>query len=172
MKIKAKLLIAFVLLLVIPGIIVSYFGYQNTNDSVEALTKKGLKGNVQVALQLIETQHKAVEAGIISLEEAQEQVKEQLIGPKSADGTREISDKFELGEHGYFVIFDAEGNTLGHPTIEDTNVWDEQYDGIYFIQEMINEARQGGGFTHYSFPMPDDSESIREKITYTQETPY
>lgn len=169
MKIKAKLLIAFVLLLIIPGAIISYFGYQNTNNSVEELTKKGLQGNVQVALELIEAQHKAVEAGFISEEEAQEQVKEQLIGPKNADGTRELTDKFELGEHGYFVIFDAEGNTLGHPTIEGTNVWDEQYDGIYFIQEMINQARQGDGFTYYSFPMPNNPDSIREKITYTEE---
>lgn len=172
MKIKAKLLIAFVVLLVIPGAIISYFGYQNTNESVDELTKKGLKGNVQVAIQLIETQYQAVEAGLISLEEAQEQVKTQLIGEKNADEVREISSKFELGEHGYFVIFDSEGNTIGHPTIEGENVWDEQYDGIYFIQEMINSAQAGDGFTYYSFPMPNDADSVREKVSYTEETPY
>src|SRR5699024_10542723 len=156
MKLKAKLLIMFVVLLVIPGLAISYFGYQNTNNSVDELTKKGLKGNVQIALELIESQQKSVESGMLTIEEAQEQVKTQLIGNKDTNNIRENHGKFDLGEHGYFVIFDSEGNVIGHPTIEGENVWDEQYNGIYFIQEMVKQAQNGDGFTYYSYPLPDE----------------
>lgn len=172
MKIKAKLLIAFIILLVIPGVFVSYFGYQNTGNSVDELTKKGLKGNVQVALELIEAQQLAVEMGVLSVEEAQEQVKRQLIGERESDHTRKLENKFELGENGYFVIFDAEGNTIGHPTIEGENVWDEQYNGVYFIQDMISAAQSGGGFTYYDFPLPGDVSDVREKLAYAEEAPH
>jgi len=172
MKLKAKLLIMFVVLLVIPGLAISYFGYQNTNNSVDELTKKGLKGNVQIALELIESQQKSVESGMLTIEEAQEQVKTQLIGNKDTNNIRENHGKFDLGEHGYFVIFDSEGNVIGHPTIEGENVWDEQYNGIYFIQEMVKQAQNGDGFTYYSYPLPDEPNSIKEKVSYTEETPY
>lgn len=172
MNIKPKLLIMFTFLLVIPGIVVSYFGFQNTKNSVDELTEKGLKGSVELAIELIEAQQKAVDAGIITLEEAQEEVKRQLIGDKEGDGSRELSGKFELGENGYFMIFDHKGNALGHPTREGDNLWDEQFNGVHYIQEIIEKAENGGGFTYYSFPMPDDPDSIREKVTYSIEAPH
>lgn len=162
----------FTFLLVIPGIVVSYFGFQNTKNSVDELTEKGLKGSVELAIELIEAQQKAVDAGIITLEEAQEEVKRKLIGDKKGDGSRELSGKFELGENGYFMIFDHKGNALGHPTREGVNLWDEQFNGVHYIQEIIEKAENGGGFTYYSFPMPDDPDSIREKVTYSIEVPH
>ncbi|NLI69181.1 MAG: methyl-accepting chemotaxis protein [Bacilli bacterium] len=172
MNIKPKLLIMFTFLLVIPGIVVSYFGFQNTKNSVDELTEKGLKGSVELAIELIEAQQKAVDAGIITLEEAQEEVKRKLIGDKKGDGSRELSGKFELGENGYFMIFDHKGNALGHPTREGVNLWDEQFNGVHYIQEIIEKAENGGGFTYYSFPMPDAPDSIREKVTYSIEVPH
>lgn len=172
MNIKPKLLIMFTFLLVIPGIVVSYFGFQNTKNSVDELTEKGLKGSVELAIELIEAQQKAVDAGIITLEEAQEEVKRKLIGDKEGDGSRGLSGKFELGENGYFMIFDHKGNALGHPTREGVNLWDEQFNGVHYIQEIIEKAENGGGFTYYSFPMPDAPDSIREKVTYSIEVPH
>lgn len=172
MKIKPKLLIMFTILLVIPGIVVSYFGFQNTKNSVDELTEKGLKGNVELAFELIEAYNLAVESGAITIDEAQEEVKRQLIGEKQSDNTRKLTGKFQLGENGYFVIFDDQGNTIGHPTIEGENVWDEQYNGVYFIQEMIKQAQNGGGLTYYNFPLPNDPNAVRGKVTYTEQSPH
>lgn len=172
MNIKPKLLIMFTVLLLIPGIVVSYFGLQNTQKSVSELTEKGLQGTVELALELIASQQKAVESGAITLEDAQEAVKRQLIGEIQTDGTRTLTEKFQLGEHGYFMIFDDEGNALGHPTREGSNLWNEEFNGLYYIQEMIQKAKDGGGFTYYSFPMPDHEKDVREKVTYSVQDPH
>ena len=133
MRIKPKLLMMFTVLLVIPGMLISYFGFQNTKASVDELTEKGLKGSVELAIQLIDAYDYSVRAGALTLEEAQEEVERQLIGEKLPDNSREITNKFQLGDNGYFVIFDEQGNTIGHPTIEGENVFDTEYDNIYFI---------------------------------------
>src|SRR5690625_3241109 len=140
LSLKKKLLIMFLTLLILPGIATSTFDYFFAKKSLDELTEKGLRNNVLLAIELIESQNELVDAGVITLEEAQEEVKERLIGRQKSDGTREITAEFELGENGYFVVFDENGNTIAHPTIEGENVWDEQYNGIYFIQEMIAAA--------------------------------
>lgn len=172
MNIKPKLLIMFTFLLVIPGIVISFFGLQNTQNSVSELTEKGLQGSVELALELIEAQQKAVESGAITLEEAQEEVKSQLIGELQSDGSRNFAEKFQLGDNGYFMIFDEEGNALGHPTREGSNLWEEQHNGQYYIQDLIHQAKNGGGFTYYSFPLPTNQDEIRGKVTYTTVAPH
>lgn len=172
LTLKKKLLIMFLTLLILPGIATSTFDYFFAKKSLDELTEKGLRNNVLLALELIESQNELVDAGIISLDEAQEEVKERLIGPKQNDGTRQVTSEFELGENGYFVVFDQDGNTIAHPTIEGKNVWDEAYNGIYFIQEMIAAAQDGGGFTYYNFPMPNDPDDVKEKMAYSQMVPH
>jgi len=172
LSLKEKLLIMFLTLLILPGIATSTFDYFFAKKSLDELTEKGLRNNVLLAIELIESQNELVDAGVITLEEAQEEVKERLIGRQKSDGTREITAEFELGENGYFVVFDENGNTIAHPTIEGENVWDEQYNGIYFIQEMIAAAQDGDGFTYYNFPMPNDPNDVQEKIAYSEKAPH
>lgn len=162
----------FIVLLVIPGTVISTFGYFNSKTGLEELTEKGLENSVQLANQLITSQNKLVEAGVLTQSEAEEEVKRQLIGEKTTDGKRKIDVQFEFGENGYFVVFDKEGNTIAHPSIEGKNVWDEQYNDIYFIQEMIKQAENGGGFTYYDFPVPDDPDTVKQKIAYSQAASY
>lgn len=171
-NIKKKLLGMFIVLLIIPGIVISVFGYLNSKSGLKESTEKGLKNSVQLASGVIESQNSLVEAGVLSLEEAQEEVKRQLIGNQIDEKTRDMEVGFEFEENGYFVIFDNEGNTIAHPSIEGENVWEEEFNGTFFMQEMIKEAENGGGFTYYDFPMPDDSEMVKEKIAYSQVSPH
>src|SRR5690625_3339901 len=172
MNIKKKLLIMFVALLLVSGAVISFFGYMNSTKGLDELTEKGLKNSVYLAVEIITAQNSLVEAGVLTLEEAQERVKEQLIGQKIDEQHRNLDVNFEFGENGYFVIFDRDGNTIGHPTIEGDNVWDLEFAGTYFMQEMIEQAELGGGFTYYDFPMPDDSETVKRKIAYSVEAPH
>src|SRR5690625_4705682 len=172
MNIKKKLLIMFVALLLVSGAVISFFGYMNSTKGLDELTEKGLKNSVYLAVEIITAQNSLVEAGVLTLEEAQERVKEQLIGQKIDVQHRNLDVNFEIGGNGYFVIVDRDGNTIAHPTIEGDNVWDLECAGTYFMQEMIEQAELGGGFTYYDFPMPDDSETVKRKIAYSVEAPH
>lgn len=137
----------------------------------EALKQKGeiiLQNGVVQAIDLIEVKYMQFEAGITSEEEAKEEVKEILLGKMQKNGKREQHKEINLGESGYFIIYNSEGNEVMHPTLEGTNVWDvtDLYDDThYVVREQIQKAKNGGGFLYYGWNYPD-SNKIGEKISY------
>lgn len=171
--IYSKLLVICLLLLIVPS---SVIGIQSFRSSKSELDEKGkviLKNSVRQAIQLIEVEQKEVERNNVSLEQAQEEVKVFLLGEKRSDGTRPINNNIDLGEYGYFFIYDSQGNKVLHPSTEGGNSWesvDKSPDKKLFAKETINKAKQGGGFTEYSWTLPG-SEKTGPKITYAQYYP-
>jgi len=75
------------------------------------------------------------------------------------DGAKHIDD---LGENGYFVVYSQAGDEIAHPSLEGQNVWDvkdKSKDEVLLVQDSINKAINGGGFTYYDWLLPH-SESI------------
>ncbi|MFY0518756.1 cache domain-containing protein, partial [Lysinibacillus sp. UGB7] len=102
MKIRTKLIIISLSLLLIPSLIIGVSSYYSAKEHLDDLGEKMLKNNVEMALQLIDSMNYAVQTGEISLEEAQEKVKQNLIGDLQSDGSRAITTNVDLGEDGYF----------------------------------------------------------------------
>jgi len=59
----------------------------------------------------------------------------------------------DYGPDGYFFVYDLDGNSLMHsrqPELVGRNLWDmRDPQGRPTIQELIAQARQGGGFVDY-----------------------
>lgn len=164
-----RIIIIFMVLLCASSAIIGITAYSIAHDS---LNKKGeaiLKNGVTQALMLINAEYSHCVEGSISVEEAQENVKTNLLGPLNEDGTRNLHNNIDLGEHGYFIIYDKEGNEVMHPTLEGQNVWevtdfsDEEHK---LVQEQIEAGLNGGGFTYYSWLLPH-SDEIGRKISYS-----
>lgn len=125
-SIRQKLIIISCILLIVPIAVLgttSYFYAKNQ------LTQKGetiLRNGVQQAMMLIEAKKQEVARGTISLEEAQEEAKTMLLGPRDAEGKRSISKSVDLGENGYFIVYSTSGDEIMHPTLEGQNVWDAE----------------------------------------------
>lgn len=137
-------------MLAIPSLIIGVSGAGIAKNELDKIGSRGLENQVIMALQLIESLHKTVEKGGLSLDEAQEQARELLIGEKRTDGTRPINLKAGYGESDYFFVLDENGILLAHPNREGADFWEMQTDdGRYFIQEIIEKAKSGGGYTFY-----------------------
>ena len=168
MKIRTKLIIISLSLLLIPGLIIGVSSYNSANKHLNDLGERMLKNNVEMALQLIDSMNYAVQIGEITLEEAQERVKQNLIGDLQSDGTREITTNVDLGEDGYFAIYGADGDRIAHPFSEGENAWESaDSHGVYMVQNMIKAAQNGGGFTYYARAMPNDPDAEEDKIAYS-----
>ncbi len=169
--IQYKLIIISCLLLIIPLLLTGIFSYQTAKLE---LNKKGeviLKNTVKQALQLIDAKQEEVEKGNLTLEEAQEQVKVALLGPMDSEGKRTINSTVNLGEHGYFVVYDEKGNEVAHPSLEGQNVWDvedKSGNGFKFVQDQISAGIYGGDYVTYTWSLPD-SEKTAEKISYQEQ---
>ncbi|HBJ00263.1 MAG TPA: methyl-accepting chemotaxis protein [Lysinibacillus sp.] len=168
MKIRTKLIIISLSLLLIPCLIIGVSSYNSANKHLDDLGERMLKNNVEMALQLIDSMNYAVQIGEITLEEAQEKVKQNLIGDLRSDGTREITTNVDLGEDGYFAIYGADGDRIAHPFSEGENAWKSvDSHGVYMVQNMINAAQNGGDFTYYARAMPNAPDAEEDKIAYS-----
>ncbi|NLC76509.1 MAG: methyl-accepting chemotaxis protein [Clostridia bacterium] len=172
-QIRLKLLAISFLMLAIPSLIIGVSGAGIAKNELDKIGSRGLENQVIMALQLIESLHKTVEKGGLSLDEAQEQARELLIGEKRTDGTRPINLKAGYGESDYFFVLDENGILLAHPNREGADFWEMQTDdGRYFIQEIIEKAKSGGGYTFYDWALPHDPSVVAPKVAYGKQDPY
>ncbi|MGE7667607.1 methyl-accepting chemotaxis protein [Ureibacillus composti] len=168
-SIKSKLLTVSILLLTIPMIVLGIFSFQKSSNSLSALGETNLKNSVEYTIELMNVLNEQVENGDLTLDEAKEKVKLAILGEKQQDNTRPINKNLDLGENGYVFISDNEGILIAHPTNEGSNLWDKQdIDGKNYAQEYIDHGLNGGGFTYYSYPLPNNPEQIEEKVTYSK----
>jgi diguanylate cyclase (GGDEF)-like protein len=139
----------------------------------DALDNKGkviLKNGVEMALTLIDSENNAVKNGTISLEVAQEHVKNYLIGGKNENGMRVMHHNIDLGENGYFIAYSEEGVELMHPNLEGQNVWnvtDKSNSSFFLVQDQISKAVSGGGYSYYTWTMFNSTE-LSKKVSYSK----
>ena len=171
-SIKKKLLIVSILLLTIPMVILGVFSYQKSSSSLGELGQTNLKNSVEHTIELMNVLNEQVKRGELSLDEAKEQVKVSILGEMQDDHTRPINKNFDLGENGYAFISDSEGTLVGHPTSEGSNLWDKQdIKGNHYAQQFVEKGLNGGGFTYYYYPLPNNQEQVEEKVTYSKAFP-
>lgn len=167
--IKKKLITISSALLLIPLVVVGSINYMQTEEHLSELGKTNLSNSVEMTIEMINGLAEYVEEGELSLEDAQEKVKEAVLGVKGADGTRPINENFDLGEHGYIFIVDEKGTLIAHPSSEGENLWEnEDSNGVKFIQDIIKTGQSGGGFVYYDYPFIGNESRIEEKAAYSK----
>ncbi|SDC24233.1 methyl-accepting chemotaxis sensory transducer with TarH sensor [Paenibacillus sp. UNCCL117] len=167
LTIRKKLLATCLALLLLPIALLGTIVYKTAAEENNLLIEKNLRNSVQMALELTAFYEEAAKSGALTEQQAQEQVKELLIGPLK-DGKRSIETNVDLGQRGYFFILNDRGDLLAHPLMEGQNIADHHTkDGFYYIKDMIAKAKDGGDFTNYSWPLPDSLEEA-PKITYAK----
>lgn len=82
MNMKKKLVTISSALLIIPLIILSFISYSKSEEGLNELGKTNLKNSVEMTIEMIATLDQYVNEGEISLEAAQEKVKEAILGEK------------------------------------------------------------------------------------------
>lgn len=169
---KTKIILIGFFLLAVPSLLIGITGYFNAKSELDEAGKINLKNNVQYTLALIEVMDEQVKKGNISLEEAQEKVKETILGKKREDGTRPISKHFDLGKNGYIFILDEKANEVAHPLLEGKNIWNtKSKDGLLVGKELVQLGEKGGGYLEFDWPLPN-SQKTAEKITYVEKDPH
>jgi methyl-accepting chemotaxis protein len=167
LTIRTKLVLITELLLIVPLLVLGLVSYSVAKGELENSGKVLLKNSVEMTLQVIDENQKLVDEKKITLDEAQEHVREFMLGKKKADGTRPINKNLSLGQSGYLLAYTQGGIEAAHPSLEGKNVLETQdkKTGAYFVKEQIKTANNGGGYLTYGWTLPN-SEKISNKITY------
>ncbi|MBC8062891.1 MAG: EAL domain-containing protein [Clostridiaceae bacterium] len=170
LKLKNRLLIYMIGLILLSCFSVGTSSYFIAKNALDNKGKVILKNGVEMALLLIDSQNNSVKKGTISLVEAQEYVKEYLLGKKNENGLRFMQHNIDLGENGYFIAYSQNGIELMHPTLEGQNVWnvtDKSNSSFLLVQDQIKKALSGGGYSYYTWNKPNSNE-FGKKVSYSK----
>jgi diguanylate cyclase (GGDEF)-like protein/PAS domain S-box-containing protein len=160
------------LFLAVPSLLIGIIGYQSSANSLNTLGAQGLQTDVRMTIAMIGALQKQVQEGKVSLADAQEEVKETILGKKDKNGKRPINPRLNLGKHGFLFIINSQGLEIAHPNFEGVNVWNiKTKDGVYSTKEIVKAANHGGGFVTYEWPLPDSPNIQKPKITYAEKDP-
>ncbi|MEE4358168.1 MAG: methyl-accepting chemotaxis protein [Desulfococcaceae bacterium] len=155
MNMRIKLLVSLVLAL-FAGICASFFFtyYTARNELTELGGKMFEKVNRDI-VGLIEILEEEVQAGKLSLEDAQEKVRLYATGPKQSDGTRDTSrSKMSAGDFLYIWAATTKGENKGilqmHRSLEGQTLLDTEIEGRYPGRESwANPAKTGEVFREF-----------------------
>ncbi|HEX9026979.1 MAG TPA: methyl-accepting chemotaxis protein, partial [Clostridium sp.] len=166
------LILVMGLLLIIPVLILGLISYYVAKAELENSGKILLKNSVEMTLQVIDDNQKLVDQGKLTLDDAQEKVREYMLSKKQTDGTRSINKNLSLGKSGYLLAYTQEGVEAVHPTLEGKNVLDskDKKNGSLFVKDQIKIANDGGGYLTYWWTLPN-SDQVADKITYQKADP-
>jgi len=172
-SIRTKLVVVISVLIIMTNIIVGVFSFYTAKVELEKSGKIILKNGVKMILEAIELKQNEVDKGFITLDVAQEEIKEYMLGKKDENGQRPINKNIDLGQHGYFFVMDTKGLLLAHPAIEGQEIW-EQTDRsgteFYVVKDVIMKAQLGGDYTYYMWELPMSSE-VAAKVNYAEIDP-
>ncbi|PID24366.1 methyl-accepting chemotaxis protein [Sporosarcina sp. P7] len=171
-SVRNKLIALAALVILIPLLAVGIVNYFVAKQELESVGEMGLQNGTYAILDLIDELNVQVENGTISLEDAQKRAKDKIMGPMATDGTRSLENPAKYGENFYFYVVDEEGTLLVHPQKEGESLYEAKTkDGRYFIREVISEAKSGGGYVQYDWPLPSNLNVEAPKITYSLQDP-
>ncbi|MCL6577416.1 methyl-accepting chemotaxis protein [Kyrpidia sp.] len=159
---RTKLAIILIFCMIIPTTTSGFIAYIATQ---RALSNEGMNELEQAtvgAVNLAASLQKFVDAGVMTKEQAQEQLRTLLLGPKQPDGSRDLSQaRVRVAKTGYVSAIDSQGNAVMHPKVEGTNIRDAQGGLGKRVAEMKN------GELEYLWQNPGESQAY-PKIAYVQ----
>ncbi|MDL4841118.1 methyl-accepting chemotaxis protein [Aquibacillus rhizosphaerae] len=172
MKIKTKLVIIVTVLLLFSSVFIGLWSYKTAEKQLDDIGITTLENSTKMVISQIEILNQQVEKGAISLEEAQETVKQFILGPINVDGQRPINKDINLGDNGYVFIIAEDGTLLGHPSSEGDNIWENKDpEGNLVGKTIVESATEGNGLAYYHWALPGDSEQTGRKVVYSEVDP-
>jgi len=132
------------------------------SEDMEASKRQELRNYLQLAKTAI--QHLYDQPGSENNPEVQQQAWEILQQMRFDDS----------GSVGYLFAFDMNGEVFMHgakPSLKGRNMLDAQDpNGVYFIRELLQAARDGGGYVPYGWEHPRKGE-VAPKLSYAEMLP-
>ncbi|ADI00123.1 methyl-accepting chemotaxis protein [Salisediminibacterium selenitireducens] len=169
LKLTTKLFLGVLIIMVTLGALITWSVSTSTRDLAKEESEDHLRSITEGAMGVVEAAYSLVESGLKTEEEAQEFVKETLLGPMQEDGTRDFSgSQFLYGDQGYPIVWSDDYIAEMHPALEGANGEELQNpDGEYVIREIKDIAKRADSedrIYYYAWEEPDGS--VEEKVLY------
>ncbi|MGZ7442033.1 methyl-accepting chemotaxis protein [Paenibacillus sp. TH7-28] len=165
---RPKFLILCLLLLAVPSLLLGYLAFTISKQQLDVSGQAQLKSSVRLAIAMINNLDKEVKAGHLTLEQAEDMFREEILGPKGSDNKRPINPKYVVGQSGYLYAVDKNGISVMNPANEgaDMNTVVTK-DGVEMGKTILGLGKAGGGFYTYIWNNPITGKE-ETKIAYVE----
>lgn len=171
-SLRTKLIVLCLLILTIPATVIGISTYEVSRSKLDVAGEEQLKQHVKMAIALINLMNEQVEAGNMTLEEAQDKVRGELLGEKDANNARPIKKEYTVGETGYLWAVNKDQISVMNPANEGTDLTNvKTEDGIMLGKEIVTVGANGGGFLTYMWKAAN-SNNMETKVSYVEMAPH
>ncbi|AJS58095.1 methyl-accepting chemotaxis protein [Paenibacillus sp. IHBB 10380] len=171
-SLRTKLVVLCLFLLLVPTILIGITTYESSKSKLDEAGKKQLQHSVKAMIGMMNVMDGEVKAGRLTLEEAQEKVRQELLGQKDAKNVRPIKQAYTVGTTGYPWAVNKNSISVMNPNNEGedlTNI--KSQDGVMLGKAIVEMGIKGGGFLSYQYKIPGDSNKVETKISYVEMDP-
>jgi methyl-accepting chemotaxis protein len=171
-SLRAKLTILCLVILIVPTFVIGASSYLGSKKEMNESGKAALKHSVHIVIGMINLLNEQVENGDLTLEQAQEKLRVELLGAKNADNKRPIKSEYTVGETGYPWAVGKDAVSIMNPSNEGQNLTDVvTEDGVYLGKELVKVGTSGGGFVTYKWALPG-TDQVETKVSYVEMDPH
>lgn len=172
-SLRTKVIILCLFILLIPTIFIGVSTYQSTKNKLDEAGKLQLKQNVKLVIGMINLMNEQVEAGHLTKEEAQEKVRQQLLGEKNDKNVRPMKKEYTVGKTGYPWAVNTDAISVMNPNNEGQNIMNVKTpDGIILGKSIVETGTNGGGYLTYKYKLPDNPNKLETKVVYVEAEPH
>ncbi|WNC14111.1 methyl-accepting chemotaxis protein [Brevibacillus brevis] len=166
-SLRTKLIISCLLVVLIPTLVIGIGSFEVAKSKLDEAGKERLKEHVKIAIAMIDMLNEQVEAGNMTLDEAQDKMRNELLGEKGPDGKRPIKQEYTVGKTGYLWAVNQNMVSVMNPSNEGTDLTDvKTEDGIMLGHDIVAVGKNGG-FLQYKWKVAK-SDAIETKVSYVE----
>ncbi|PLR99051.1 methyl-accepting chemotaxis protein [Bacillus sp. T33-2] len=170
-SLKTKLIILCLSILIVPSVIIGFSAYQISKSNLDTAGEAQLKNNVKMVIGQINILNKQVEAGNLTEKQAQEMLRQELLGKKDAKNQRSIKKEYTVGDTGYAFAVNKKAVSVMNPLTEGQDISNlKTEDGVMLGKEIVKLGENGGGFLKYKWETP--AKTIESKVSYFEMDPH
>lgn len=164
MTFKTKLLLITILPLIAVSLLIGGTSYYQSRELINAQTRA-------VEHRILSSKRQEIRNYVSLALTSIEQIYENEPGGREAAQARvkDILQNLTFDYDGYFFVYTLDGTNIVHPKLPQLvggQWWDLQDEnGNYVIQNLIEQARNGGGFHQYVWNKPSTG-TVEEKLGY------
>lgn len=166
---KSHLYPLFLLMLPIIFTVVVVIGYSQAKQLYFQSGVRAMDRQLNTVTQILSLFNAQVKDNILSYTEAENQIRDMMVGPKRADQTRDQSQvKLTLAQGDELFAFNSQGSLTIHGSLEGQNMYNLPNPGDRFlVKQTLNEGKM---VSTYRWNLSDESSSI-EKIAVVRYFP-
>lgn len=171
MSLKRKIIILCLLLLIIPSATIGISAYYTSKAQLSDMGETQLKQSAGIFIGMIALLNREVEDGNLTLEEAQEKFRVEILGEKNADNIRP-NDRYVIGETGVIAAMDSNGVSVMDPTDEGVDLMEIEIDGLTtnLGQALLDAGAKGEYLTYEWMNLITNKPEVG--VIYAETEPY